>query len=61
MGHLNQERIALFEDGQRMRCRFQLNTPIEGMTGDGKGECQLKNGRSVDAVIPPGSMEFGKG
>jgi hypothetical protein len=40
-------------DGQRMRCRFQLNTPTEGLTGGGQGACQLNNGRSVDAVFPP--------
>jgi hypothetical protein len=40
-------------DGERMRCRFQLNKPIDGMTGGGQGECQLANGRSVDAVFPP--------
>ena len=39
-------------DGQRMRCRFHLNTPIDGMAGGGQGECQLQNGRSVDAVFP---------
>jgi hypothetical protein len=39
-------------DGQRMRCRFNLNHPIDGMTGGGQGECQLQNGRSVDAVFP---------
>ena len=39
--------------GQRMRCRFHLSTPSDGMGGGGQGECQLKNGRSVDAVFPP--------
>jgi hypothetical protein len=39
-------------DGQRMRCRFFLNTPIDGMAGGGQGKCQLTNGRSVDAVFP---------
>jgi hypothetical protein len=40
-------------DGQRMRCRFRLNTPADGMTGGGQGKCQLNNGRTVDAVFPP--------
>jgi hypothetical protein len=40
-------------DGQRMSCRFQLNTPAAGMTGGGQGSCKLENGRSVDAVFPP--------
>jgi hypothetical protein len=39
-------------DGQRMRCQFHLNHPIDGMTGGGQGQCQLKNGRSVDATFP---------
>lgn len=38
--------------GQRMRCRFHLNTPTDGMAGGGQGECQLKSGRSVEAVFP---------
>jgi hypothetical protein len=40
-------------DGQRMSCRFQLNTPTEGMTGGGQGTCQLNNGGSAEAVFPP--------
>jgi len=39
-------------DGQSMRCRFQLNTPTEGLTGGGQGACRLNNGRSVNAVFP---------
>jgi hypothetical protein len=39
-------------DGQRMRCRFLLNHPLDGMSGGGQGQCQLDNGRSVDAVFP---------
>jgi hypothetical protein len=39
-------------DGERMRCRFHLNDPMEGMSGGGQGKCQLANGRSVDAVFP---------
>jgi hypothetical protein len=46
--------------GQRMRCRFHLNRPVDGMTGGGQGECQLDNGRSVNAVFPPGSTKLGK-
>jgi hypothetical protein len=48
-------------DGQRMRCRFNLTTPPDGMTGGGQGECQLGSGRSVNAVFPPGSTKLGKG
>lgn len=36
---------------QRMRCRFHLNSPQAGMGGGGQGECQLGNGRTVDAVF----------
>ncbi|HYR34906.1 MAG TPA: hypothetical protein VEQ87_11485 [Burkholderiales bacterium] len=39
-------------DGQRMRCRFHLNVPSEGMAGGGQGKCDLPNGGSVDAVFP---------
>jgi hypothetical protein len=39
-------------DGQRLRCRFSLNHPIDGMGGGGQGKCQLQGGRSVDAVFP---------
>jgi hypothetical protein len=45
-------------NGQRMRCSFYLNTPVDGMTGGGQGKCQLKNGRSVDAVFPRGSTKL---
>ena len=39
-------------DGEPMTCRFHLNVPSEGMAGGGQGKCDLKNGRSVDAVFP---------
>ena len=39
-------------DGERMRCRFHLNDPVDGMSSGGQGECQLANGRAVDAVFP---------
>jgi hypothetical protein len=47
-------------DGQRMRCRFNLTTPVDGMTGGGQGKCQLGNGRSVQAEFPRGSTKLGK-
>jgi len=40
-------------DGQDMRCQFHLNHPVEGMAGGGQGNCELKGGRSVDAVFAP--------
>jgi hypothetical protein len=36
----------------RLRCRFHLDNPVEGMRGGGQGECQLTGGRTVDAVFP---------
>jgi hypothetical protein len=39
-------------DGQRMRCHFNLNHPAEGMASGGQGNCQLKGGRTVDALFP---------
>lgn len=41
-------------DGERMRCRFQLIRPASGMAAGGQGQCQLGNGRIVDATFPPG-------
>ena len=46
-------------DGRRMRCRFQLSSPFDGMTGGGRGECQLDNGRTVTAMFPPGTTKVG--
>ena len=39
-------------DNDRMRCRFTLDDPISGMSGGGQGQCQLTDGRQVDAVFP---------
>jgi hypothetical protein len=36
---------------QRLRCRFDLNRPIDGMGGGGQGECQFGGGHTVDAVF----------
>lgn len=38
-------------DGQRMRCRFHLADPVGGMSGGGLGECQLSDGRVINAVF----------
>lgn len=37
---------------QRMRCRFHLVAPASGMSGGGEGQCQLADGRVVQAVFP---------
>jgi hypothetical protein len=39
-------------NGERMRCRFRLIRPAEGMAGGGEGECQLPNGESLNATFP---------
>jgi len=39
-------------DGAQMRCRFNLMRPVDGMAGGAGGECQLADGRSVDAEFP---------
>lgn len=39
--------------GKRMRCRFHLADPVSGMAGGGQGECQMSDGRTIDATFPP--------
>ena len=39
-------------NGDRMRCRFRLIHPAEGMAGGGEGECQLPNGEAIEATFP---------
>ncbi len=39
-------------EGTRMRCRFTLADPPEGLAGGGVGDCQLQNGERIeDAVL----------
>lgn len=40
-------------DGKRMRCRFLLFSPSDGMAGGGQGECQLSNGKTINATFSP--------
>jgi hypothetical protein len=35
-----------------MRCQFQLVHPSDGMAGGGSGQCQLPDGKTVDAIFP---------
>jgi hypothetical protein len=35
--------------GKHIRCRFQLVHPSEGMAGGGEGDCQLPDGKTIDA------------
>lgn len=37
--------------GQRMRCRFHIAEPVHGMSSGGSGECQLSDGRVINAVF----------
>jgi hypothetical protein len=39
-------------DGQHMRCKFQLVHPSDGMAGGGHGQCQLPDGKTIDATFP---------
>ncbi len=39
-------------DGTRIRCRFTLRAPDDGMSGGGIGECQLPDGQRIDAQFP---------
>jgi hypothetical protein len=38
--------------GEHMRCKFQLAHPSEGMGGGGRGQCQLPDGKTIDATFP---------
>jgi hypothetical protein len=40
--------------GSHMRCNFQLVYPLNGMYGGGSGQCELPNGKTIDAKFPPG-------
>jgi hypothetical protein len=43
---------TLFGDrGDTMRCRFQLSSPEQGMSGGGVGECQVSNGGKIAATF----------
>jgi hypothetical protein len=38
--------------GDHMRCNFRLVRPSEGMSGGGRGQCQLPDGNSIGATFP---------
>lgn len=40
--------------GAHMRCKFQLAQPMEGMSGGGRGQCQMPDGKTIDATFPKG-------
>ncbi len=35
--------------GKHIRCKFQLAHPSNGLAGGGSGECQLSQGKTIDA------------
>jgi hypothetical protein len=39
-------------DGEHMRCKFQLVRPRTGMSGGGHGQCQMPDGKTIDATFP---------
>ena len=38
--------------GEHMRCKFQLASPASGMAGGGRGQCQMPDGKTIDATFP---------
>jgi hypothetical protein len=38
--------------GEHMRCKFQLVHPSDGMAGGGRGQCQMPDGKTIDATFP---------
>jgi len=38
--------------GAHMRCKFQLASPDAGMAGGGAGQCQMPDGKTIDATFP---------
>lgn len=39
-------------NGEHMRCQFRLVRPSDGMAGGGHGQCQLPDGKTIDATFP---------
>jgi hypothetical protein len=42
-------------EGKHIRCKFQLVHPDSGLAGGGEGNCQLPNGKTIDASFPGAS------
>jgi hypothetical protein len=38
--------------GAHMRCQFRLVHPSNGMAGGGRGQCQMPDGKTIDATFP---------
>ena len=43
--------------GEHMRCKFQLASPTGGMVGGGRGQCQMPDGKTIDATFPKGETK----
>jgi hypothetical protein len=43
--------------GEHMRCKFQLASPTSGMVGGGRGQCQMPDGKTIDATFPKGQTK----
>jgi hypothetical protein len=39
-------------NGEHMRCKFHLVHPSNGMAGGGQGQCQMPDGKTIDATFP---------
>lgn len=39
-------------DGAHVRCTFRLAHPSDGMAGGGAGQCQMPDGKTIDASFP---------
>jgi hypothetical protein len=39
-------------NGEHMRCKFRLVHPSNGMAGGGQGQCQMPDGKTIDATFP---------
>jgi hypothetical protein len=38
--------------GAHLRCKFQLAQPSAGMSGGGRGQCQMPDGTTIDVTFP---------
>jgi hypothetical protein len=42
-------------EGKHIRCKFRLVQPSSGMAGGGQGDCQLPDGKTIEASFPRAS------
>jgi hypothetical protein len=57
--HYSGRVVAILADpeGKHIRCKFQLARPSNGMPGGGLGDCQLPDGKTIDASFPSVSRD----